>query len=292
MKKISSLGLILISSILLIMNHEEDYEFDPDVDEEVVVDDLELEDEEEKSVIDSDEELDLDSQLDSDEEDEEDDSGSEEDEEEKKEEEEEPEEEAEEEEEPEEEEEDVDEGDYGEDSEEGGLGLKDIIGDDSVKPARRRYIRIQRYCKSLSETKPRKRVLPTISRDEASTVLSRWTTENNAKMFGGFVKNKEDLFQLCGKMITKEYTNKELFIEIKNGVKEWDTKVYERQRKADEREIEIATTEMKVEKGLYTCGRCKSEKTFSRQVQTRSADEGMTSIIQCANCGKVWREYA
>lgn len=111
-------------------------------------------------------------------------------------------------------------------------------------------------------------------------------------MFGGFIKNKEDLFQLCGKMITKEYSNKELFVEVKNGVKEWDSKIYETQRKIEEREIEIVTSEMTVVKGLYTCARCKSEKTYSRQVQTRSADEGMTSIIQCANCGKVWREYA
>jgi DNA-directed RNA polymerase subunit M/transcription elongation factor TFIIS len=275
------------------MNHEEDYEFDQDIDEEVVVDELELEEDEKSVIEDSDEEIDLDSELASDEEEEEEDSDEEEesDEEKKEDADEEP---VEEEEEPDEEEEadDGDDGDYGDDSEEGGLGLKDIIGDDSVKPTRRRYIRIQRYCKSLSETKPRKRVQAAISRDKASTILSRWTTENNAKMFGGFIKSKEDLFQLCGKMITKEYSNKELFVEIKNGVKEWDSKIYEKQRKADDREIEIATTEMKVEKGLYTCGRCKSEKTFSRQVQTRSADEGMTSIIQCANCGKVWREYA
>lgn len=275
------------------MNHEEEYEFEQDIDEEVVVDELELEDEDEKSILEeSDEELDLDSQLDSDEEEESDadDEDSEDKEEDKEEDPEAVEEDPEEEDE--EEVDDGDDADYGDDNEEGGLGLKDIIGDDSVKPTRRRYIRIQRYCKSLSETNPRKRISSTISRDDASRILSRWTTENNAKMFGGFMKSKEDLFQLCGKMITKEYSNKELFVEIKNGIKEWDTKIYEKQRKTDEREIEIATTEMKVEKGLYTCGRCKSEKTFSRQVQTRSADEGMTSIIQCANCGKVWREYA
>jgi len=40
---------------------------------------------------------------------------------------------------------------------------------------------------------------------------------------------------------------------------------------------------------LFTCGRCKSEKTTSTQKQTRSADEPMTVFVFCLNCGKRWK---
>lgn len=41
--------------------------------------------------------------------------------------------------------------------------------------------------------------------------------------------------------------------------------------------------------GLFTCGRCKSKKTIFTQLQTRSADEGLTTYAQCHNCGKNWK---
>lgn len=40
---------------------------------------------------------------------------------------------------------------------------------------------------------------------------------------------------------------------------------------------------------LFTCGRCKSEKTTSTQKQTRSADEPMTVFVLCLNCGNRWK---
>ena len=40
---------------------------------------------------------------------------------------------------------------------------------------------------------------------------------------------------------------------------------------------------------LFTCGRCKSIKTTSTQKQTRSADEPMTVLVFCMNCGNRWK---
>jgi DNA-directed RNA polymerase subunit M/transcription elongation factor TFIIS len=97
---------------------------------------------------------------------------------------------------------------------------------------------------------------------------------------------------VCGKLIRKEYAFSELFAELRKGGDERDSATFSLQRGREQAEIQIATTTMKVVEGLYQCSRCKSKKTYSRQVQTRSADEGMTSIIQCMECGKVWREYA
>jgi DNA-directed RNA polymerase subunit M/transcription elongation factor TFIIS len=41
--------------------------------------------------------------------------------------------------------------------------------------------------------------------------------------------------------------------------------------------------------GLFTCGACKSKKTSFTQLQTRSADEGLTTYVQCHNCKKNWK---
>ena len=47
-----------------------------------------------------------------------------------------------------------------------------------------------------------------------------------------------------------------------------------------------------VNKGLatdiFTCGRCKKKETTYYQLQTRSADEPMTTFVTCYNCGKRW----
>lgn len=41
--------------------------------------------------------------------------------------------------------------------------------------------------------------------------------------------------------------------------------------------------------GVFTCGKCRSKKTTYYQMQTRSADEPMTSFVTCLKCGKRWK---
>ena len=41
--------------------------------------------------------------------------------------------------------------------------------------------------------------------------------------------------------------------------------------------------------GFYTCYRCKQKKTTYVQLQTRRADEGMTTFVTCLNCGNRWK---
>lgn len=41
--------------------------------------------------------------------------------------------------------------------------------------------------------------------------------------------------------------------------------------------------------GFFTCQKCKSKKTTYYQLQTRSADEPMTTYVSCLNCSKRWK---
>jgi transcription elongation factor S-II len=41
--------------------------------------------------------------------------------------------------------------------------------------------------------------------------------------------------------------------------------------------------------GAFTCARCKSKKTTYYQLQTRSADEPLTTFVACVACGKRWK---
>jgi transcription elongation factor S-II len=40
---------------------------------------------------------------------------------------------------------------------------------------------------------------------------------------------------------------------------------------------------------MFTCAKCKSTKTTYYQLQTRSADEPMTTFVTCLNCNKRWK---
>lgn len=41
--------------------------------------------------------------------------------------------------------------------------------------------------------------------------------------------------------------------------------------------------------GMFKCNKCKSMKTVYYQMQTRSADEPMTTYVTCTNCGSKWK---
>lgn len=41
--------------------------------------------------------------------------------------------------------------------------------------------------------------------------------------------------------------------------------------------------------GMFKCGKCKSMKTTYYQMQTRSADEPMTTFVNCMNCNNRWK---
>ena len=45
-----------------------------------------------------------------------------------------------------------------------------------------------------------------------------------------------------------------------------------------------------IKEGIYKCNKCNKNKTMHYQLQLRSCDEPMTTIIMCLECGKKWTE--
>lgn len=67
----------------------------------------------------------------------------------------------------------------------------------------------------------------------------------------------------------------------------WAKTIY----KLKERDLmmEKAKVEEENYNGLFKCRKCKSVKTSYYQMQTRSADEPMTTYVTCRNCGNKWK---
>jgi DNA-directed RNA polymerase subunit M/transcription elongation factor TFIIS len=53
-------------------------------------------------------------------------------------------------------------------------------------------------------------------------------------------------------------------------------------------DIEIENIQKDTER-LLKCGKCKSNNTSYTQMQTRSADEPMTTFAHCKDCGNRWK---
>lgn len=65
----------------------------------------------------------------------------------------------------------------------------------------------------------------------------------------------------------------------------------ETQKKLKEEELikEVTANQQLAPKGMFTCIKCRSDKTSYYQMQTRSADEPMTTFVMCIDCGKRWK---
>lgn len=64
-----------------------------------------------------------------------------------------------------------------------------------------------------------------------------------------------------------------------------------RDRKLAEEALNKArgATSAQAETDMFKCGKCKGRKCTYFQMQTRSADEPMTTFVTCVNCGNHWK---
>ena len=72
-------------------------------------------------------------------------------------------------------------------------------------------------------------------------------------------------------------------IELKP--KKWE-KLIEEKIQRDKHKYEF---KMEAATDTFTCRKCKSKKCTYYQMQTRSADEPMTTYVSCIDCGNRWK---
>jgi DNA-directed RNA polymerase subunit M/transcription elongation factor TFIIS len=79
--------------------------------------------------------------------------------------------------------------------------------------------------------------------------------------------------------------------EIEQDIWDWDSQAYYEYQDNEKRTILNITRPLEVEEGIYTCPRCKGNKTHHYSRQVRSADEPATTFITCANreCQHRWK---
>jgi DNA-directed RNA polymerase subunit M/transcription elongation factor TFIIS len=74
----------------------------------------------------------------------------------------------------------------------------------------------------------------------------------------------------------------------KEELKIYNTILFTEEKKKMEEYDDYLTCPFEVVSGVIICGNCGSDKTWSVQKQTRSADEPMTTFSKCTDCKHSW----
>lgn len=105
----------------------------------------------------------------------------------------------------------------------------------------------------------------------ARKILANVSYSMNAKKFKcDILKGKYNPYDIVN--MTKEQMNPEFWADLK--LRSLEKTIVKKE---------------KTEDGLFTCFKCKSKKTVYYQMQTRSADEPMTTYVTCTDCNTNWK---
>lgn len=79
------------------------------------------------------------------------------------------------------------------------------------------------------------------------------------------------------------------FVQLKNMTNDYFSSVpFSKCKKVDDKHLNNITCRLEPVSGIHKC-KCGCEKVYSYELQTRSADEGMTLFLQCYDCGRKWK---
>ena len=113
--------------------------------------------------------------------------------------------------------------------------------------------------------------------------------KNNAHIFHDFLYILSGSFSILKKQIIISILNKKKeYKDLRDFYLNFACFLEAKRRKM--LTIEDNLIEKEVESGLFTCNKCKKSKTTYYQLQTRSADEPMTTFVTCLNCNIRWTE--
>ena len=121
-------------------------------------------------------------------------------------------------------------------------------------------------------------------------VIKKWENRNFVEIYVLILK--KIYLNLKNDKVLKKIKNKEISVynigemtHIEINPEIWD-ELIENKKKVDANKFNgniTATTDN------FTCYKCKSQKCSYYQLQTRSADEPMTTYVDCLNCGNRWK---
>lgn len=69
----------------------------------------------------------------------------------------------------------------------------------------------------------------------------------------------------------------------------WNSQLTDQLKYKESLNIVILKAKRIATKGLTKCGNCGSDEVYSLLKQTRSSDEGMATLNECASCGEKWK---
>ena len=130
----------------------------------------------------------------------------------------------------------------------------------------------------------------TIQKANRKKIIKKWDNPYFVLIY--INKLKVILFNLKNPIIlekikTKEILSKDIafLTHLELLPEKWNDKLREKELRIENKffpKIEASTDN-------FTCGKCKSTACTYYQLQTRSADEPMTTFVTCTNCGKRWK---
>ena len=121
----------------------------------------------------------------------------------------------------------------------------------------------------------------------------------NNMRFRSMYKNKVCHILACNKRTNNALVNRIQSGEIKSAkIADYGPEILEPNGLYFKTEMELKRRELIKEEarvkdedyeGMFKCGKCKSKKTTYYQMQTRSADEPMTTYVTCMECANRWK---
>jgi DNA-directed RNA polymerase subunit M/transcription elongation factor TFIIS len=92
-------------------------------------------------------------------------------------------------------------------------------------------------------------------------------------------------YDLDGDLTEEEYT-----ANLERGLVGWNHPIFAKLNQQQQEQDDYVKTPIEVEEGVLQCLKCGSKKVFSASIQTRAADEPMTTIASCTKCGTKWTQ--
>lgn len=104
---------------------------------------------------------------------------------------------------------------------------------------------------------------------------------------------REILYEVIGHLDPSDpqhVTEKTVLADLKKGRLGWNATLFaSRRAELTHAQEVIANADLNVKEGEFTCSKCKSRRVVYDQLQTRKADEGVTTFLRCIDCGKKWK---